>query len=300
MNIYEILAPSGRERAMAEYIKEKAEAMGYICRFDTFGNLICGDGEITIECGMDTVSFMKTAETDSGMIKIAVPNKATVKMLAGKKVRFLNGRVGVVRCDKIEDAEDFDLSVDIGLSDKESAKNAVPVGEFGAVVCDEFETENFVFGNGISSYIPIIVLLEVMEKVKDKAAFVFTAGRRFGGRGLKALLGDYDAKTLISVNTTAEKSEIKCQKGVAVVIKEKGAVPNVDLRQELIASADRVQLLYEEDNLYLDLPQIYGKGAKAGGICIPVRDKDGTYEAVSKSDIKDAAEFLINYLKKVN
>ncbi len=297
MNIYEILAPGGRENAMGEYIKAEAEKMGYNCRFDTFGNLICGEGSVTIECGMDTVSFMKIAEDENGMLKIAVPQKSAVSMLKGRKVQFLNGVVGVVRYNKSEDMEDFDLSVDIGENDKEGAAKAVKTGEFGSVICDMFETEKYVFGNGISSYIPVLVLLEVMKAAKGKAAFVFTTSRKFAGRGLKALLGEYDTKKLVFVGTVKEKDNVKCGGGASVVIKEKGAIPNVSLRQKLIASAEgEIQLLATDENLYLDLPQIYGKGTISGGICIPVRDKDGDYEAVLKADMESAVKLLINYI----
>ncbi len=301
MEIFKILSPGGREDNMRKYLKSFAEKLGYNTREDVFGNLICGEGKVTIECGMDTVSFMKTAETDTGMIKIAVPVSSMVKSLIGKKVEFLNGVKGVVRSSKTEDAEDFDLSIDIGETDKDSAKRAVPTGEFGTLVCDAFENGKYIFGNSISSYIPILVVLSVMEKAKGKAAFVFTASKKFAGRGIKALLSDYETEQFISVNTAEEKDEIKCGGGVAVVIKEKGALPTVSLRQSLINAAEGdVQLLSTEESLYLDLPQIIGKGAKSGGVCVAVRDKDKGYEAAAKADIESAAALIINYLKQVD
>ncbi len=300
MDIYEILAPSGRESQMGEYIKKKAEEMGYACRFDTFGNLICGEGDTAIECGMDTLCLMKTAETDSGMIKVAVPNSGAVKSLKGKRVRFLNGVTGVIRCEGDKAVEDFDLAADIGVANRESAKNAVPTGEFATVLCDKFETEDFIFGNGVSDYVLIEIMLEVMKRAKDTAAFIFTASKKLGGRGIKALLGGYDAKNLISLVKTEEKGEVKCRKGAGVVIKEKGTVPSVDLRQALIKSAEGdAQLVATEERLYLDLAQICGKGAKVGGVCVPVRDKDGIYEGVSKSDTESTVKLLTNYLKQV-
>lgn len=301
MEIFKILSPSGREDNMRAYIKSRAEKLGCKTSCDVFGNLICGEGKVTIECGMDTVSIMKTAETDTGMIKIAVPVSSSVKALLGKKVEFLNGVKGVVRCQKSENIEDFDLSVDIGEADKESAAKAVPTGEFGTVICDAFENGKYIFGNGISSYIPILVMLSLMEKAKGKAAFVFTAGKKFAGRGIKSLLGNYETEEFISVNTTKEKDEVKCGGGAAVVIKEKSALPTVSLRKELISAAEGdVSLLSTDESLYLDLPQIFGKGAKSGGVCIAVRDKDNGYEAVSKADIESAAALILNYLKQVN
>ncbi len=301
MNIYEILSPSGRENQMAEYIKEEVTKIGCLVKTDTFGNLVCGEGEIAVECGMDTLCFMKTAETDNGMIKIAVPNSNAVKSLIGKRVQFLNGVFGVVRSGKTDEIEDFDLSVDIGALDKESAKNAVPTGEFGAVVCDKLETEEFIFGNGVSSYVLIEILLDVMKEARDKATFIFTSSKKTGGRGLKALLSGYDAKTLISLNAINEKGEIKCGKGTAVVIKEKGAIPDVNIRQQLINSAKgEAQLAVSEENLYLDLPQICGNGARSGGVCLPVRDKGGAYEGVSKRDIESTKQLLINFLEQVD
>jgi putative aminopeptidase FrvX len=105
------------------------------------------------------------------------------------------------------------------------------MGEFGTVLCETEEKEKFIFGNGISDYVPIMVLLEVMKSAKN-TAFLFTVQKRFSGRGLKALLGDYETEAVISVNTLIEKGEVKCGNGPVIIIKEKGAVPTVSLRKE--------------------------------------------------------------------
>ena len=300
MELFEILAPGGREEKMSEYIKDYAEKCGYKCRNDVFGNLICEKGEnikIAVECGIDNVSVMKTAETEKGMLKVAVPNSALVKSLVGKKIQFLNGVLGIVRCDKKEDITDFDLNIDIGANSKEEAQKAVPTGEFATVVCDKFENGNFVFGNNISSYVPIKVLLEVM-KIAENTAFLFSTQKKFAGRGLNALFEGYEAETVISVNTIPEKDGVSCGKGAVVLVKEKNAVPTVKVRKELIECADgNVQIGATDEALGLETPLIYGKGAYCAGVCIAVRGKDEAHESASKSDIDSAIEIIGNYLK---
>ncbi len=302
MEIFEILSPSGREENMISYIKAFGEKQGYKCKTDVFGNLICekGEGKLAVECGVDSVSLMKIGETDSGMIKVAVPNSKAVSTLIGKKVKFLNGTVGVVRCDKTENIEDSDLNIDIGETDKNGAKEKVPMGEFATILCETEENEKFIFGNGIADYVPIMVMLEVMKSAKN-TAFLFTVQKKFSARGLKALLGGYETETVISVNTLPEKDEVKCTEGAVVIIKEKGAVPTEKVRKALIeAGGEKVQIGATEDNLFLDLPLICGKGALTGGVCIPVRDKGKAYEGIAKADIKSAAELILNYINKVN
>ena len=301
MELFEILAPGGREEKISEYIKDYAGKCGYKCRNDVFGNLICEKGEnikVAIECGMDNISIMKTAENEKGMLKVAVPNSALVKSLVGKKIQFLNGVLGIVRCEKKEDITDFDLNIDIGASNKEEAQKAVPTGEFATVVCDKFENENFVLGNNISSYVPIQVLLEVM-KTAESTAFLFSAQKKFAGRGLNALFDGYEAETVISVNTIPEKNGVSCGKGAVVLVKEKNAVPTVKVRKELIDSAEgKVQIGAIDEALGLEAPLIYGKGAYCAGVCIAVRGKDDSYEAVAKSDIDSAVKIICNYLKR--
>lgn len=302
MEIFEILSPSGREENMISYIKAFGEKQGYKCKTDVFGNLICekGEGKLAIECGVDTISLMKIGETESGMIKVSVPNSKEVSCLIGKRVKFLNGAVGVVRCDKTENIEDSDLNIDIGETDKEGAKSKVPMGEFATLCLDITESEKFIFGNGISNYAPIITALEVMKSAKD-TAFLFTTQKKFSGRGLKALLGGYETETVISINTLPEKDEVKCTDGAVVIIKEKGAVPTEKVRKALIeAGGEKVQIGIAEDNLFLDLPLICGKGALTGGVCIPIRDKGKAYEGIAKADIKAATELILNYINKVN
>ncbi|MBR2916603.1 MAG: hypothetical protein IKC07_03250 [Clostridia bacterium] len=301
MEIFNILSPSGREENMVSYIKSYGESLGYTCRTDVFGNLICekGEGKLAIECGIDFVSIMKIGETDKGMIKASVPNSKEVSSLVGKKVKFLNGVVGIVRCNKTEDIEDTDLLIDIGETDKEGAKKKVPMGEFATVVCDITENEKFIFGNTVSNYAPILTALEVMKNAEN-TAFLFTVQKKFAGRGLKALLGGYEAETIISINTICEKDEIKCCGGAVVIIKEKGAVPTEKVRKALIETGgEKVQIGATEDNLFLDLPLICGKGALTGGVCIPIRDKGKAYEGMAKNDIKAATELILNYINRV-
>ncbi len=303
MEIFNILSPSGREESMVSYIKGYGESLGYTCRTDVFGNLICEKGDaknLSIECGIDSVSIMKIGETDGGMVKVAVPNSKAVSSLVGKKVKFLNGAVGVVRCEKSEDILDSDLNIDIGETDKEGAKAKIPMGEFAALLCETEENDKFIFGNDISTYVPIIVLLEVMKSAQN-TAFLFTTQKKFSGRGLKALLEGYETKTVISVNTIAEKGEVKCCDGPVIIIKEKGAVPTVSVRKNLIESGnEKVQIGVSDESFFLDIPQITGKGAHTGGVCIAIRDKGKSYEGVFKEDIKDTAELILNYIKKVN
>lgn len=300
MELYEVLSPSGREAAMVEFIKEKAERAGFSCRADAFGNLICEKGgtgkKFTIECGMDTVCIMKTAETKDGMLKIGVPDSKMAGNLAGSKVQFQNKTVGVIRCGKTEKIEDFDLSVDIGETDREAAAKKVPTGEFGTVVCDKTETGRFIFGNGVSTYAPIETVLRVMEKCENKnVSFVFTAQKKFAGRGIKALLGGYDTDYFVSVNSAAEDENVKCGGGAVVIIKDKSTVLSVSARKCLIESGKKVQLAATEENLYAELPQICGNGAMSGCVCLPVRDKDKPYEGCMKDDIESAAELLLNF-----
>lgn len=301
MELFEILSPSGREEQMAEYIEQYAKGYGYECRVDVFGNLICEKGNeirIAVECGMDNISVMKTAENEKGMLKVAVPNSTAVKSLIGKKIRFLNGVTGVVRCDKKDDVTDFDLSVDIGVSCKDEAEKIVPTGEFATVVSDVFENGEYIFGNGISAYIPVKILLEVM-KTADNVAFLFSAQKKFAGRGLNALFEGYDAETVISVNTLPEKNGVSCGKGAVVLVKEKNAVPTVRVRKELIeAAGENVQICATDEALNLDAPLIYGKGAFCGGVCVAIRGKDENYESVLKSDIDSAVNVISGYLKR--
>lgn len=302
MEFFDILCPGGREGQIIDYIMAYAKNLGYECKCDVFGNLICNKGnsqKLAFECGVDNISIMKTAETENGMIKVAVPNASAVRNLIGKKIQFLNGVVGVVRSNKKEEVVDFDLEVDIGVCNKEDAKKVVPTGEFASLICDNFESDDFMFGNGLSSYIPVMIFLNMMKKVQS-ATFLFTVQKRFGGRGLKALLSNYEAETIISLNVLPEKDNIKCGKGAVVVVKEKGTVPSVKIRQELISvSGENIQIGSTDENLYLDLPVICGNGSLVGGVCIPVRDKDGAYEAISKKDISSAEKLLINYINKV-
>lgn len=299
MEIFDIQSPSGRESEMAEYIKQYGEKCGYSCRIDDFGNLICekGTSSSALECGMDSLAIMATAYNDDGMIKVAVPNGNMAEKIVGMKIKFLNGTVGIVRCEKSEKVTDFDLCVDVGAMNKDEAEKTVPVGEFASPLCEKFENGRYIIGNGLSSYVPIYALLQIMKSVNN-TAFLFSAQKKFAGRGLCALYEKVNYDFVISVNTVPEKNGVKCGKGVVVPIKERNVVPSVNLCRDIIDKRENVQVCGTEEALWLDKAMLYGKGSHCIGVCLAVRDKNKAYEAVAKSDIEALCGMITDYLKR--
>ena len=140
--------------------------------------------------------------------------------------------------------------------------------------------------------------MEVM-KTAENTAFLFSAQKKFAGRGLNALFEGYEVETVISVNTIPEKNGVASGKGAVVLVKEKNALPTVDVRKKLIEVAyGKVQIGATDESLGLEATLIYGKGAYCGGVCIAVRGKDEAYESVAKSDIDSAVLIIGNYLKR--
>ena len=178
---------SGRETAISKVIEELARPYGDISR-DHLGNLVvhkAGNGRrILLAAHMDTVGIMVTYVDEKGFARFASIGGLRPVLVAGQRVRFENGVVGVICYDR--DVEPKDLTIEKLYVDTAGAK--VEIGDT-AVYCGE---PAFNGNSVISPYLDnrlgcavCLKALELLGKTDNDIFCVFTVQEEVGLRGAK-------------------------------------------------------------------------------------------------------------------
>ncbi len=212
-------APSGREEAVRQYlldaIGDKAET-----RMDALGNLIVFKKgkrrpkvQVMLDAHMDEVGVIVTHITGEGYLKFATVGGVDVSVLAGRRVRFLNGVVGVIGVKPIhlltgEEAKQLPkldtLYIDIGAASREEAMARIWVGEEGV-----FDTPFLPMADGqiaakaIDDRAGVAVLLQLLgSELEYDMTFTFTVQEETGLSGAAVAAFDVAPEAAIVVEST--------------------------------------------------------------------------------------------------
>lgn len=254
-----------------------------------------GEGEpLVIECGRDNDGLMVTACSDLKKVRVAAVGSPKIADWVGKRVRVTMAS-GIVKTDeeKAEKADDIYIEVDCGEP---------RVGDF-VVMQAEFtsgsgapETET-AFANNLSACVPALCMIETAKRWKEQGSkrdtyFLFSAQKRLGARGARAVLGGLKPKYLLTVNTR-ESEENK----VGILVKEKNAVAHEQMRQALEQAAQAAEIPYaltvEKDSHFAETLSLAGNGSIFGGLYIPIERKEGLQERILLKTVENAQKILL-------
>lgn len=139
-------APSGRERAAAEVIEKEIAPYCDSVTYDKIGNLIAvikprKKCERVMLCAhMDEVGFMVRSIDNDGRAHIVLLGAAETRTLSGRRVRFLDGTVGVVSTKPIhvmssneEERPTYEdrIYIELGAKNRAEAETLIKIGDFG-------------------------------------------------------------------------------------------------------------------------------------------------------------------------
>ncbi len=295
-DLCKVFAPSGDEQKMREYIIENAKKIFDTVETDNIGNLVCrkaGSGrKVCIECGLDSCGIMVISK-ECDRVFFSGVGGVSAAYLAGKKVTFKNGEVGVVRFDgkNIDDAKVTDLYIEMDTQN-------ISIGDFAVITGDYFENSTKLFANDLSTKIAIAAVLQAVRvaDTNNDLTVLFSAQRRFAAKGIKAFFGCNDFDEVVTVDGVICENGIKSDKGCAVIAVDSHGVSDKGLRDRIEAVAKKsnakIQTAVTGENLCLESITTWGKGANAVGIGIPVMHKGKPYECVMKSDLDETIKLL--------
>ncbi len=297
-NLCNLFNVSGIEGS-AGYIYSELESAADEVRTDEMYNVIAhfkGEGEpLVIECGIDNDGLMVTACSDLKKVRVAAVGSPKIADWVGKRVRFATGASGIVNTEeeKAEKADDIYIEVDCG--ETHICDFAVMPAEFtSGSGAPETETA---FSNNLSACVPALCLIETAKRWKEQGSkrdtyFLFSAQKRLGARGARAVLGGLKPQYLLTVNTR-ESEESK----VGILVKEKNAVAHEQMRQALEQAAQAAEIPYAltvgKESRFAETLSLAGNGSIFGGLYIPIEKKEGLQERILLKTVENARKILL-------
>lgn len=304
-------APSGRENGITEIIKAEAEKFADDIRIDAMGNLIVhkkGNGKkLMFAAHCDEIGIVVTYIDDNGFLRFADVGGLYTKYLAGRRVCFENGTVGVIGTEPHNDKNALSkMYIDIGAKNREEAQKKVSIGDMAAFCGDFNIVGDRIVSKALDNRSGCYVLLKALERVKsdNDLYFVFTTQEEVGLRGARTAAYAINPDMALAVDITdtgdtpeAEAMAVKLGGGAAVKVMDYSVICSGEVRTLLSELAEKNGIKYQLEIMTdggTDAGVIHfsGAGVKTGGISIPTRYVHSPSEMIDINDLNACIDLL--------
>lgn len=304
-------APSGRESGITQIIGEEAQKYADEIYTDAMGNLIVhkkGSGKkLMFAAHCDEIGVVVTFIDDNGFLRFADVGGLYTKYLAGRKVCFENGTVGVIGTEPNNDKNALaKMYIDIGAKNKEEACKCVSIGDMAAFTGEFYRQGKRIISKALDNRCGCYVLLEALKRVKtdNDLYFVFTVQEEVGLRGARTAAYAIRPEMAIAVDITdtgdtpkAAQMAVKLGGGAAVKVMDYSVICSGEVRELLVSLAEKNNIKYQMEIMTdggTDAGVIHfsASGVKTGGISIPTRYVHSPSEMIDSDDLKACIDLL--------
>jgi len=320
--LVEAVGPSGYEGAVRDITKKEVENFADDIQVDALGSLIVRKGKksekglrIMLSAHMDEIGLIVTHVDDNGFIRFTSIGGVYAHMLAGGRVRFLNGTLGVIGLERNENGGAATavekMYVDVGATSKENCP--VKVGDMMIFDRPMMELGKRLVAKSMDDRISVAILVEVLRTLKDtphEIYFVFSSQEEVGIRGATtaAFAIDPDLGIALDVTPTGDtpkglRMEVKLGHGPAIKIRDSGMLSDPRIVRWMVDTAEAEKLPYQLEILdggTTDAKsiQLTRAGVPAGCISIPCRYVHSSSEMVDYDDVQNAVRLLSALISK--
>ena len=336
-----VCAPSGKEKAVAQIIEQEIAPYCDSVAYDKIGNLIATikprkKSEKVMFCAhMDEVGFMVKNIDSDGRAHIVLLGNVETRTLSGRRVRFLNGTVGIVTTKPIHVLSEAEVGrtspadkifVEIGAKDRAEASKYIKIGDFGTFEPKFTELANETYsGKGLGGRACVATMIALIKEtaaakkagtLTKECYFVFSVKREIAIRSFFAV--DTAAFTLqpdlaIVLDTTPICDYLEetlltgatCGNGIVL------APADMRTLYDRTLFSDAVKLC-QEHNIPYQYPMTdslpggeggalhqNGSGIRTLSVGIPTRNLHSGSEIVKMRDLSAALTFLKEWLLPV-
>jgi len=330
--------PAGFENEVRGIILNYIDGLVDEVKNDKIGNIIAtknGDPKyptILLAAHMDEVGLLITNIDENGFLRFYPLGGIDPRILYGQKViisthegKKIHGFIGakpphiLTEEEKNKAVQIQDLFIDIGASSREEAKKmGVDIGcvaVFDAHFVDL--GNNRIMGKAFDDRIGVSILIEILNKLKDKdynIVAAFTTQEELGLRGARIAAWQINAEYAIVVEgTTAgdvpgvdEYLQSTCLgAGPAITIADKSIIANPIVVQLLIASAKQLEIPYQFKRAVIggtDAGVIYltKEGILTGVVSVPCRYIHGPYSIADINDVVNTVRLVYQTIKNIS
>jgi tetrahedral aminopeptidase len=299
--------PSGFEDGIRELIHAEIAPYADDIQVDPMGNLIARMGKkqndqskkVMIAAHMDEIGVMVTHITDKGFLRFTNIGGVRAATLAGNRVQFADGTLGVIYADRNENALDKHY-IDVGATSR--ADCPVRVGDAAGFQREFFAQGTRLTSKAMDDRIGCVVAIETMKKLKESGTphelyFVFSVQEEVGVRGAQAAANGLLPEVGIALDVTLTgdmhngiEMAVALGEGPAIKAKDSGMISHVGLVRLMRQRAEEAGIAYQIEVLTggstdARAMQIAGPGCAAGCISIPCRYVHSVSETVDSGDV---------------
>ncbi|MGD8625946.1 MAG: M42 family metallopeptidase [Anaerolineae bacterium] len=316
----EAYGPSGHEEEIRETIRAEVEPLADEVRVDALGNLIAtkkgggGGRRVMLAAHMDEIGLIISYVDKKGFLRAQPIGGLDLATLAGGRVIFADGTIGVVaaedRTDFRKNPEMAKLYVDIGASSREEAQDRL--GQAAGFVRPFADLGRRIVAKALDDRIGCAVLVEVLRRLEDtphEVYAVFSVQEEIGLRGARTGAYGLDPEVGIALDITvaadtpeAPKLAMKLGDGPCIKVMDSGMITHPGVKNLLIETAEAQGIPYQLEVLDRGTTdaaaiQLAHSGVPAGCISIACRHFHTPSEMVDMEDVENTIGLLVAMLE---
>ncbi|MCL7452322.1 MAG: M42 family metallopeptidase [Anaerolineae bacterium] len=317
----EAYGPSGDEEQIRDLIRAEVESLADELRVDTLGNLIAakkgqgGGKRVMLAAHMDEIGLIISYVDEKGFLRAQPIGGLDLTTLAGGRIVFSDGAVGVIAPENREDfrkePELSKLYIDVGATSYDEAKGRL--GQPAGFLRPFVDLGKRVVAKAFDDRIGCVVLIETLRRLQDtphEVYFVFSVQEEVGLRGARTGAYGVDPEIGIAVDITASgdtpearKMAMKLGAGPCIKVRDSGMLAHPGVKDLLIETAEAREIPYQLEVLAAGSTdaaaiQLSRSGVPAGCVSVACRYYHTPSEMVDVDDVENTVRLLVALLEE--
>jgi len=320
--LVETTSPSGYESQIRAVIRAEIEKYVDEMKVDALGNLIARKGagskggqKVMLSAHIDEIGIIATHVDENGFVRFTTVGGVRPLNCVGGRVRFLNGRIGVIGVERTEDASRIpaieQMFIDLGFTSRKDA--SVKVGDIAAFERPFTDLGDRLVSKAMDDRIGVAVLIETLRQLKDtphQLFFVFSTQEEVGLRGATTAAFGVDPELGVAVDVTGSgdtpkgmKMEVSLGKGPAIKVRDGGMLSDPRVVDWMVRTAEKARLPYQLEVLEGGTTdaraiQLARAGVPVGCLSIPTRYIHSPSEMVDYNDVQNSVRLMVALLSQ--
>lgn len=320
--LVETPSPSGYESQIRAVIRAEIESYVDEMKVDALGNLIARKGQgskngqkVMLSAHIDEIGIIATHVDENGFVRFTTVGGVRPLYCVGGRVRFLNGRIGVIGVERTEDASKVpaieQMFIDLGFSSRKEA--SVKVGDIAAFERPFTDLGDRLVSKAMDDRVGVAILIETLRQLKDtphQLFFVFSTQEEVGLRGATTAAFGVDPDLGLAVDVTGSgdtpkgmKMEVGLGKGPAIKVRDGGMLSDPRVVDWMVRTAEKAKLPYQLEVLEggttdAKAIQLARAGVPVGCLSIPTRYIHSPSEMVDYNDVQNAVRLMVALLSQ--
>ena len=319
--LVESYGPVGFEDEVRAIIRAEIADLADEIRVGKLGDLIAvkkgsgGGQKVMLVAHMDEIGLMVTHIDKRGYARVAPLGGVFSLYSVGARVRFADGRLGVLEVDRREDtskAPTLDqLYIDTGAASQDDCP--IKVGDV-AIFHQALEmVGERLIAKSIDDRVGCAILIETLRRLTTtphEAYFVFSVQEETTSAGARTTAYSIEPDIAIAVDVTvtgdtpkALPMPVEIGKGPAIKVRDAGMIADPRVKNWMVQRAKAAKIPYQLEIFRLGttdahVVQSVREGVPGGGVLIPARYVHSQAEMVDLADVENSVKLLVELTKK--